>query len=80
MEQWTNSNIRCTVTDGPFHHANMSRCTVDPKKKNPNWPAGIHIAPVGIENFPTGIEIIPASIQIVPTYKNLRCWLNIACK
>ena len=33
MGQWTNSNIRSTVTDGPFHHANMSRCTVHLKKK-----------------------------------------------
>ena len=23
--------------DGPFRHANMSRCTFDPKKKNPYW-------------------------------------------
>ena len=36
MGQWTNSNICQTVTDGPFCHANMSRCTFDPKK-NPYW-------------------------------------------
>ena len=37
MGQWTNSNIRHTVTDGPFLRANMSKCTFDPKKKNPYW-------------------------------------------
>ena len=35
MRQWTNSNIRRTVTDMPFLHANMSKCTFNPKKINP---------------------------------------------
>ena len=38
MGHWTNSNILCTVTDGPFRHVNMPRCMFDPKKKNPYWP------------------------------------------
>ena len=37
MGQWTNSNIRRTVTDGPFLRANMSKCTFNPKKKNSYW-------------------------------------------
>ena len=37
MGQWTNSNIRRTVTDGPFRRANMSKCTFKPKKKNSYW-------------------------------------------
>ena len=37
MGQWTNSNIRRTVTDGPFLRENMSKCTFNPKKKNPYW-------------------------------------------
>ena len=35
MGQWTNSNIRRTVTDRPFLHVNMSKRTFNPKKKNP---------------------------------------------
>ena len=35
MEQWTNSNIRHTVTDGQNLCANMSKCTLNPIKKNP---------------------------------------------
>ena len=34
MGQWTNSNIRHTVTDKQFLRANMSKCTFNPKKKN----------------------------------------------
>ena len=37
MGQWTNSNIHCTVPDGPFLCVNMSKCAFDPKKKNPYW-------------------------------------------
>ena len=37
MRQWTNSNIRRKVTDGPFLRANKSKFTFDPKKKNPYW-------------------------------------------
>ena len=37
MGQWTNSTIRLTVTDEPLRHANMSKFTFDPKKKNPYW-------------------------------------------
>ena len=37
MRQWTNSNIRHTVTDGPFLRANISKCTFNPKTKNPYW-------------------------------------------
>ena len=40
MGQWTNSNIHRTVTDGPKGHANMSKCTIDHKKKNPYWRYG----------------------------------------
>ena len=39
MGHLTNSNICRTVTDGPFMRANMSKCTLDPKKKNPCWHA-----------------------------------------
>ena len=37
MEQWTNSNNRRTVTDGPFAMQICRGCMVDHKKKNPYW-------------------------------------------
>ena len=37
MGQWTNSNIRLSLTDGPKGRANMSKCTFNQKKKNPYW-------------------------------------------
>ena len=42
MGHGTNSKIRRTVTDGPFLHANMSKCTSDNKKKS-KLAAGWHI-------------------------------------
>ena len=42
MGQWTNSNIRHTVTDGPCLSVNMSKCTFNPKKKNPYWSKVCH--------------------------------------
>ena len=49
MGQWTNSKIHRTATDGPFLHANMSKCTFNPKKEIPylhscfNKPNKLHI-------------------------------------
>ena len=37
MGQWTNSNNRRSVTDGPFAVQICRGCTDDHKKKNPYW-------------------------------------------
>ena len=67
MGQWTNSNIRRTVSDGPFCHANMSRCTYDPKKKNPYWQATLRLSPTPhLEEIPiSGWFITQLDICIV---------------
>ena len=41
MGKRTNSNIHCTVTDGPFAMQVCQRCTFDPKKKSILVPEGI---------------------------------------
>ena len=35
--KWTNSNIRHSVTDGPFSTKICQGCMFDPKEKNPYW-------------------------------------------
>ena len=47
MGQWTNWSIRRTVNDGPFRHANMSRCRFEPKKKTPYWHVMINNCHIG---------------------------------
>ena len=64
MGQWTNSNIRHTVTDGPFRRANMSRCTYDPKTKNPYWATGIGNNSGEISDDTAGI--IDIAVKVIP--------------
>ena len=64
--KWMNSNIRCTVTDGPFSAEICQGCMFNPKEENPYWAAGnwYHSACAGESAVCRGVQNYEANMVV----------------